>query len=56
LRKGEEFLVPYLLEKGEDIYHLGRLIMKVLESKGVGMEEFLDDISKLKRMYFYALP
>jgi len=29
--------------------------MKVPGSKGVGMEEFLVDISKLKRMYSYAL-
>ena len=59
MESGSNFLhvlrIPYLLEKGGGIYHLGTLIMKVPGSKGVGMKEFLDDISKLKRMYSYTL-
>jgi len=60
IRIGEVILFvlrfPYLLEKGGGIYYLDRKIMKVLGSNGVHMEEFLDNISKLKRMYYYALP
>jgi len=47
--------VPCLLEKGGGISHLGRQTVKVPKSKGVGMEEFLNDISKLKRKYSYTL-
>jgi len=38
------------------IPHLSRQIMKVPGSKGMGMEEFIDDMSKLKRKYSNALP
>jgi len=55
-KKGEGFVVLYLLEKGREIYHLGRLIMEVPGSKRVGIEEFLDEIFKLKRIYSYILP
>jgi len=48
--------VPYLLEKGEGMSNLGRRMKNIPESKGVSMEEFLDDISKSKRKYSYALP
>ena len=47
---------PYLLEKGGGISHLGRQIMKVPKSEGVGMEEFFNDFSTSKRKYFRALP
>jgi len=49
-------MVSYLLEKEGGISHLGRQIIKVLGFKGVGVEEFLNDISKLKRKYSYAFP
>ena len=56
-------MISYILEEGGrtlgergKIPHLGKQIMKVLGSKGVGVEEFLDDISKLKRKYSYAPP
>jgi len=48
--------VLYLLEKGGGMPHLGKQIIKVPEFEGVSIEEFLDDISKLKRKYSYALP
>ena len=56
MRKGERFMVSYLLEKGEEISHLGRQIMKVPGYQGLSMNEFFDDIFKSKRKYCYALP
>jgi len=41
--------VPYLLEKGGGISHLGRQIIKVLGSQGLSVEEFLDNFSNRKR-------
>jgi len=48
--------VPHLLEKEEEMPHLGRQTMKVLGSEGVSVEEVVDDTSKSKRKYSYALP
>jgi len=48
--------VLHLLEKGGRMPHPGRQIMKVPEFEEVSMEDFLNDISKLKRKYSYALP
>jgi len=48
--------VPRLSETGRGIPQLGRQTMKVPGSEGVSVEEFLDDISKSKRKYSYALP
>jgi len=48
--------VPHLLEKGGGMLHPSRQTMKAPCSEGVSVEEFLDDISKLKRKYSYALP
>ena len=48
--------VPYLLEKGGGMPHPGEQTMKAPGSEGVSVEEFLDDISKSKRKYSYALP
>jgi len=48
--------VPHLLEKGEGMPYLGRQTMKALGAEGVSVEEFLNDISKSKRKYSYALP
>jgi len=48
--------VPYLLEKGGGMPHPGREIIKAPGFKGVGVEEFIDHIFKLKRKYSYALP
>jgi len=47
--------VPHLLEKREGMPHPGRQTMKALGFERVSVEEFLDDISKSKRKYFYAL-
>ena len=47
--------VSHLLEKEGGIPYPGRQTMKVLGSEGVSAEEFLDDISKSKRKYSYAL-
>ena len=49
-------MVPYLLEKGGGIFHIGRQIMKVPGSQELSMDEFLDDIFKSKRKYSYAHP
>jgi len=49
-------MVPHLLEKGGGILHLGRQMITVLKFEGVNMEEFLDDIFKLMKKYFYTLP
>jgi len=48
--------VSHPLEKGGGIPHPGRRTMKALGSDRVSIEEFLDDISKSKRKYSYALP
>jgi len=48
--------VPHLLEKGGGMPHPGSQTMKAPGSEGVSVEEFLDDISKSKRKYSYALP
>ena len=50
------FKVPHPLEKGGGIPHLGRRTMKALGFEGVSVEEFLNDISKLKRKYSYVVP
>ena len=49
-------MVPYLLEKGGGIFHIGRQIMKVPGSQELSMDEFLDDIFESKRKYSYAYP
>ena len=48
-------MVPYLLEKGGGIFHIGRQIMNVPGSQELSMDKFLDDIFKSKRKYSYAL-
>jgi len=48
--------VPYHLEIGGEMPHLGRQITKALVSKEVSVEEFLDGTFKSKRKYSYALP
>jgi len=47
--------VLHLLEKRGWMPHPGKQKMKVPGSEGVSVKEFIDDISKLKRKYSYAL-